>query len=497
MESALKTLRTKGLSDWKALLDDIEAQSENDGTAIWDDSLDGNRTLTTNGRNQLLKYVIRNGLEWLKALMEHVEVLPNEHISRGRTVFHYAARWSPEILQYYLEEYKSRNIEMLQDLSSKKRNALHFACLGGNASSLQLLAQVFPSWIFQTDYKGFLPIHIAVDRNHEICVKCLFACVNETFKHGGVEMKQKLLTGGVAPCVHFAIFRNTSSNVLNAILEECRTEDVNYKWSRSQERFRGFTPLMIAAYYGRRECAERLLLREDINVDIVTHQGLSAAMIAGMKGHGDILSQLIEKSADLSQVDQNGRNVLHWSCAFSRPDCVRRLLDSTDPSDVLLEAVDMNGATPLGLAWMQASQECVSEFTKSGIPVDSVIAAGMKSQDDTFLLLSAALSPFLSSANEIETDESDESDPGGMVDAVVRTLDFDNDSPREMEDVVEEDGDDDDNLDVYVPKYDGVGEKLSCWGWTRTWIIVLCGLLIIIWGLQHFYHGSPAFDLPE
>ncbi|XP_014259786.1 palmitoyltransferase akr1 isoform X2 [Cimex lectularius] len=110
--------------------------------------------------------------------------------------------------------------------------------------------------------------------------------------------------------------------------------------------FKGLTPLMTAAMFGRAATAAYLLGMEALN-HLTDINGDSALHWAAYKGHPDLIKLLMYSGIDLQKVDNFGSTPLHLACLSGNVDCVKILCEK---SKIDLEPRDKNGKTPLMLA---------------------------------------------------------------------------------------------------------------------------------------------------
>jgi ankyrin repeat protein len=111
--------------------------------------------------------------------------------------------------------------------------------------------------------------------------------------------------------------------------------------------FDGWTPLHLAAFFGRREAADRLLAGgaslSSVSRNSLRNMPLHAA-VAG--GHVDIALMLIERGADVHAADSGGHTPLHIAAEAGYLPIVKALLArGADP-----HAVDAEDKTPLSRA---------------------------------------------------------------------------------------------------------------------------------------------------
>ncbi|KAI4225565.1 MAG: hypothetical protein L6R36_003816 [Xanthoria steineri] len=179
------------------------------------------------------------------------------------------------------------------------------------------------------------------------------------------------------------------------------------------------TPLYYAALLGLHTCALKLI--ED-GADVNARGGqhgcpLLAAVVAGEEtlvlklldagaetgnaalkaaefGRHAILGKLLEFGADVSVRDGLESNIAHWSARNNHPDYLHILADCS-PGFAGFEASDVNGNTPLHLASIYGSIECMQFFLSHGANIESkdaqsrtpLILAAAKGQHGALLLL--------------------------------------------------------------------------------------------------------------
>ena len=85
----------------------------------------------------------------------------------------------------------------------------------------------------------------------------------------------------------------------------------------------------------------------------------SALMLAAIKGHTELVKQLIAKDAD---VNKTGWTPLHYAASGAKPQVMALLLEH----HAYIDAESPNGSTPLMLAAMYANADCVKLLLEEG-----------------------------------------------------------------------------------------------------------------------------------
>jgi ankyrin repeat protein len=125
----------------------------------------------------------------------------------------------------------------------------------------------------------------------------------------------------------------------------------------------GWTPLHLAAFFGRRETAVRLL---DAGADVraVSRNSLHNTPLhaATAGGHQDVALLLLEHGADVTAADAGGHTPLHIAAESGLTDVVKALLArGADP-----HAVDAEDRTPLARAAAKNHNEIIDLLNTGG-----------------------------------------------------------------------------------------------------------------------------------
>lgn len=90
------------------------------------------------------------------------------------------------------------------------------------------------------------------------------------------------------------------------------------------------TPLMVASFMGKLECARQLLAVDGINLDARDDNGDTALAYAAGGGQPTIMTLLIERGANVNTTNANGATVLQCASNSDNVECVRLLLNLVD-----------------------------------------------------------------------------------------------------------------------------------------------------------------------
>ena len=91
-------------------------------------------------------------------------------------------------------------------------------------------------------------------------------------------------------------------------------------------QYGGAGELYEACRDGHRDEAERLIDR-DANVNQVDEHGTTALMIACQNGHNGVAELLLDRGADVGQARPDGKTALMWACQIGHRDVAKLLLD--------------------------------------------------------------------------------------------------------------------------------------------------------------------------
>ncbi|KAM3134056.1 hypothetical protein pb186bvf_013782, partial [Paramecium bursaria] len=124
-----------------------------------------------------------------------------------------------------------------------------------------------------------------------------------------------------------------------------------------------YTPLMLAAQYGKLACLKTLLHNCAENINLKNKEGNAAIHLAAQYGHLDCLIELLSKNALPKQPGQNGSQPIHLAAAYGHFHIVKFLKDQAKAN---INSIDKYGRTPLAMAARNGNLEILSYLLKNG-----------------------------------------------------------------------------------------------------------------------------------
>lgn len=122
---------------------------------------------------------------------------------------------------------------------------------------------------------------------------------------------------------------------------------------------KGLHGLFLAVQSDALKTATALIHWPKTQIEWRSEKDESALMLASIKGHVDLVHQLIAKDAD---VNKPGWTPLHYAASGAKPQIMRILLEHS----AYIDAESPNGSTPLMMAAMYGNAECVKILLDAG-----------------------------------------------------------------------------------------------------------------------------------
>ncbi|XP_046557360.1 ankyrin repeat domain-containing protein 50-like [Haliotis rubra] len=108
--------------------------------------------------------------------------------------------------------------------------------------------------------------------------------------------------------------------------------------------YKGNNILHLAAFDGQVEMAKYILSQNIVDINSRTRKGATPLMKAAYIGHKDVFEFLVNKRANVSHVDDNGDNILHYASIWGNAEIVQYILSH---DLVNINSRGRYGATPL------------------------------------------------------------------------------------------------------------------------------------------------------
>ena len=122
---------------------------------------------------------------------------------------------------------------------------------------------------------------------------------------------------------------------------------------------KGLHGLFLAVQADALKTASVLIHWPKTQIEWRSEKDESPLMLASIKGHVELVHQLIAKNAD---VNKTGWTPLHYAASGAKPQIIRILLEHS----AYIDAESPNGSTPLMMAAMYGNAECVKILLDAG-----------------------------------------------------------------------------------------------------------------------------------
>ena len=126
-----------------------------------------------------------------------------------------------------------------------------------------------------------------------------------------------------------------------------------------------YTPLMLAAMYGRLEFVERLV-KHGARVNVTRESGESAILYAAYYGYLEIVNFLHQQGADMTVCDREGNSLLHSAAASGNLECVKFVMGC----GLDLSSRNNNHETALLFAAKRGSLKVIDYLMQRGADID-------------------------------------------------------------------------------------------------------------------------------
>ncbi|BFG39447.1 hypothetical protein CerSpe_257210 [Prunus speciosa] len=267
----------------------------------------------------------------------------------GETALHIAARHGhADIVELLIETVEagpredlengpSSSVEarqmLIRETNKEKDTSLHEAVRFNHLGVVKILTRKDPDFSYPPNVAGETPLYLAAERKYgRLFSEILSTCTDPNYKgpNGRTALHAAVIYG--------------DEEMTKEILE--KKKDLAIKADEQ-----GWTPLHYAALSGCTSIVEQLLQAHRSSAYIVDKADKKTALhIAAYRGHVGVVKQLISHCPDCCErVDQRGRNALHYALEKHQSRITTFVLKDSWLSNILLNAKDVDGNTPLHL----------------------------------------------------------------------------------------------------------------------------------------------------
>ncbi|XP_011501853.1 PREDICTED: rabankyrin-5 [Ceratosolen solmsi marchali] len=230
-----------------------------------------------------------------------------------------------------------------------------------NNKAAQAILDRLPSAAEQFDNKGRNFLHTAIQKNDMESILFLLSIQ--------VDVNSRVQDVTQTPPLHLAAMSGNELLVRSLILAEARVNDTDAHRN---------TALHSAAKAGHAFVVSALL-QNSINFDAVNADGDNALHVAVREGHVTVVRTLLtECTLDAEAVNLKGRNPLHELARYGRDNAATICELFFDcMSQYPLNIADLDGNTPLLIAYMKGNGNLCRTFVKSGACLGSMNKDGI------------------------------------------------------------------------------------------------------------------------
>ncbi|XP_067653128.1 serine/threonine-protein phosphatase 6 regulatory ankyrin repeat subunit A-like [Haliotis asinina] len=258
------------------------------------------------------------------------------------------------------------------------QNILHVSCQGGNVEIVEYVIKHTCLYINSTDKNGITPLMLAAGYRNNVVFHFLIErgadtlakdSTNRNVLHwasqgGNVKIVKYILTQNIidingnddnkmTPLLLAAYHGN--SDVLELLIEKGANALAVNRKSRNS--------LHLSCTGGHVDAAKYVLNQTSVDINSKDCEEMTPVMLAASHGKSEVFDMLIKKGADLSVIDKNGDNILHWACRGGNVKIVNYIL--------MQNIVDINSKgykekTPVMLAASHGKSEVFDMMMKKG-----------------------------------------------------------------------------------------------------------------------------------
>ncbi|XP_067653717.1 ankyrin repeat, PH and SEC7 domain containing protein secG-like [Haliotis asinina] len=319
------------------------------------------------GNNVIHHACIGGDLETVKLILSQNVMYINSRGNESRTPLMEAAwRGQSNVVKLLVD--RGANLSLVDEYSY---NVLHFACMGGDLETVQLILSQNVTDINIRGNGSRTPLMEAAFWGESDVVKLLMdrgANMSLVDKFGNNVLHHACI-GGDLETVKLILSQNVM--YINSRGNESRTPLMEAAWSEHRDVVKllvdrganlslvdeySYNVLHFACMGGDLETVQLILSQNVTDINIRGNGSRTPLMEAAWRGHRDVVEFLVGRGANMSLVDKMGDNVLHFASTGGDLKTVELILSL---NKVDINATNSNGQTAIDLARDKGHQRVV------------------------------------------------------------------------------------------------------------------------------------------
>jgi cytohesin len=207
---------------------------------------------------------------------------------------------------------------------------------------------------------------ITQENNKELSLNILKKYQEAHKKEGDEDGKNALGEMIYKQNILFDILKKNQVDLSKAIIQMLNIEDLNKPVKN------GFTPLLIACFFGRIESVKELI-KAEVDINKANINGVTPLYMACQNGHLGVVKELIEAGVNLNKATTDRATPLHVACQNGHIKIVKELIEA----GAGLDDVETRGATPLYIACQFGHIEIAKELIEAKVDINKANINGV------------------------------------------------------------------------------------------------------------------------